>query len=107
MIPLDFKLTSMVWRVFVKLTSTHQARLVDRLNFTSQELYAQMVKLRQMLEKFLDKGTGKVMYMLISLGSSPSCFCDSPFFLSLLLEMMSGLPSLPPWLPEAHRQKLE
>jgi hypothetical protein len=32
---------------------------------------------------------------------------DSPFFLSLLLEMMSGLPSLPPWLPEAHRQKLE
>lgn len=52
----------------------------------------------------------KVMYMLkllISLGSSQSCVGDSPFFLSLLLEMMSGLPSLPPWLPEAHRQKFE
>jgi hypothetical protein len=31
---LDFKLTCMVWRKFVKLTSTHQARLVDMLNST-------------------------------------------------------------------------
>ena len=67
-----------------------------------------------MLENSLDEGTGKVMakvmYMLkllISLGSSQSYVGDSPFFLSLLLEMMSGLPSLPPWLPEAHRQKFE
>ena len=50
-IPLDVKLTCVVWRVNVKLTSTHQARLVDRMNFTmateviSQELYLQMVKL--------------------------------------------------------------
>ena len=68
----------------------------------------------RMLENSLDEGTGKVMakvmYMLkllISLGSSQACVGDSPFFLSLLLEMMSGLPSLPPWLPEAHRQKFE
>ena len=41
----------MVWRVFMKLTSTDQARLVDRWNFTtateviSSELYVQIVKL--------------------------------------------------------------
>jgi hypothetical protein len=120
LIPLDFKLTCMVWRVYMKLTSTHQASLVDRLNFTmateviSSELYVQIFKLKQILENSFDEGTGKVMakvmYMLkllISLGSSQSCVGDSPFFLSLLLEMMSGLPLLPPWLPEAHRQKLE
>ena len=86
LIPLDFKLTCMVWRVFVKLTSTHQARLMDRLNFNmateviSQELYVQVVKLRQMLDNSLDEGTGKVMAkvmyilkLLISLGSSIMC----------------------------------
>lgn len=76
----------------------------------SQELCVKMVNLKQMLENSLDEGTGKVMYMLkllISLGSSPSCVADGPFFRSLLLEMVAGLPSLPSWLPEAHRQKLE
>ena len=30
----------------------------------------------------------------------------SPLFLSLLLEMISGLPVLPPWIPEVHRKKM-
>ena len=60
-----------------------------------------------------DEGTGKVMTkvvfmlkLLISLGTSPDCVGDSPSFLSLLLEIISGLPSLPSWIPEAHRQKM-
>ena len=53
----------------------------------------------------------KVVFMLklkllISLGTSPDCVGDSPSFLSLLLEIISGLPSLPSWIPEAHRQKM-
>ena len=80
LIPLDFKLTCMVWRVFVKLTSTHQARLVDRLNFTmaaefiSQELYAQMVKLRQMLKKVRDK-QGDVHVEAVDLSGVLSIMC--------------------------------
>eukprot|EP00092_Neocalanus_flemingeri_P105699 GFUD01135509.1.p2 GENE.GFUD01135509.1~~GFUD01135509.1.p2 ORF type:complete len:114 (+),score=46.95 GFUD01135509.1:304-645(+) len=58
-IPLDFKLTCMVWRVYVKLTSTHKTRLVDRLDLTeviSSELCGQLAKFRQMLENSKDKG---------------------------------------------------
>ena len=62
-----------------------------------------------------DEGTGKVMTkvvfmlklkLLISLGTSPGCVGDSPSFLSLLLEIISGLPSLLSRIPEAHRQKM-
>jgi hypothetical protein len=100
-----------------ELVNFHEVLIpLDRLNFTMamEVINVHIFKLRQMLENSLDEGTdkvmAKVMYMmkqLISLGSSQSCVGDSPFFFSLLLEMMSGLPSLPPWLPEAQRQKFE
>ena len=52
MIPLDFKLTCMMWKL--TSSSTHQARLVDILELTLatvvvKELCDQLARLRQML----------------------------------------------------------
>jgi len=120
LIPLDFKLTCMVWRVYVILITTHQARMVDRFNFSqapeviSKELHHQIVQLKQMLRNTKDEGTGKViakvsylMKLLISLQVTPSCLGENPSFLHLLLEMMAGIPPFPPWITEPQRQKIE
>ena len=120
LIPLDFKLTCMVWRVYVKLITTHQARMVDRFNFSqapeviSKELYHQIVHLKQILRNNNDEGTGKViakvsylMKLLISLQITPSCLGASPNFLHLLLEIMAGIPPLPHWITEQQKQKVE
>ena len=53
MIPLDFKLSCMMWKL--ASSSTHQARLVDILELTlatvvvNKELCGQLARLRQML----------------------------------------------------------
>ena len=119
LIPLSLELTCMVWKVYLKLTSTHQARLVDRFNFTmatevvSSELYVQMVQLRQMRENSSDEGKGMtnlkvLLQLLISLGStSSSCVGNSPFFLSFMLEMLSGLSVFAPLNIEDHTQELD
>ena len=119
LIPMDLELTCMVWKVYLKLTSTHQAWLVDRFNFTmatevvSSELYVQMVQLRQMRENSSDEGKGMtnlkvLLQLLISLGStSSSCVGNSPFFLSFMLEMLSGLSVFAPLNIEDHTQELD
>jgi len=120
LIPLDFKLTCMVWKVYVKLTTTHQARMIEKFNFSqapeivSSELLKQLLQLKQMMMSPMDGGIGKVMAkvsylikLLTSLHNTPSCVGESPHYLYLLLEMIAQMPAFPPWMTDAQKQKVE
>jgi len=120
LIPLDFKLACMVWRLYVKMTTTYHDRLYSRLNLVlaievlSKELTAQLINLRKLLQASQDDGVTKVIAkatyltkLLVTLGAASHLAGESPNFLRLLLELFSERIELPQWLPDSAKQKIE
>ena len=118
LIPLDFKLTCMVWKLYLKLTTKHQAKLSNRLELSaatdkvSSELVKQYQQLRQLLlspegEQNINKDVTKVAYLLkVVQTSAAQAVGKSASFLSLLLEVFTGLPDCPVWVPDVAKRKL-
>ena len=118
LIPLDFKLTCMVWKLYLKLTTKHQVKLSNRLELSaatdkvSAELTKQYQKLRHLLlsperDQNINKDVTKVAYLLkIVQTSAAQAVGKSASFLLLLLEVFMGLPDCPVWVPDVARKKL-
>ena len=118
LVRLDFKLSLMVWKVYIQLTNKHQDKLHDQLDLSlatdkiSSELRGNFRQLRSLLsspEKDPNavKITMKVVHFLKafllvaaqSLGSWRS-------FLGVLQELLVGLPDCPGWLPEVAKNNI-
>ncbi len=118
LIPLDFKLTCMVWKLYLKLTTKHQTKLSNRLELSaatekvSSELTKQYQQLRHRLlslegDQNINKDVTKVAYLLkVVQTSAAQAVGKSASFLLLLLEVFTGLPDCPGWVPDVARRKL-
>ena len=118
LIPLDFKLTCMVWKVFLKLTTKYQTKLSNRVELSaatekvSSELVKQYRHLRHLLlsqeeDQNINKAVTKVAYLLkVVQTSAVQCVDKAPSFHLLLLEVFTGLPESPGWLPAVAKRKL-
>ena len=118
LIPLDFKLTCMVWKLYLKLTTKYQTKLVDKVDLgraadkVSAELTKQFLHLRHLLttlqeDRNINKEVTKVAYLLkVVQTAAAQALAPSPAFLSLLEQVFLGLPDPPAWVPDVARKKI-
>lgn len=120
LIPLDFKLTCMVWKLYLKLTTKYQSKLTDKLDFSkamnkvSEELVKQYRNLRCQLETLtedcnINKDVTKVAYLLKIVQTfiaQTSSAGDCQSFLDVLKEVFQGLPTPPTWVPDVAKKKM-
>lgn len=119
LIPLDFKLTCMVWKLYLKLTAKYQAKLVDRLDFSkatekvSEELNKQYTNLRHLLETSaednnINKDVTKVAYLLkVVQTAATQGVGKTSSFIKLLELVFMELPDPPAWVPDVAKKKLK
>jgi len=119
LIPLDFKLTCMVWKLYFKLTAKYQAKLVDRLDFSkatekvSEELNKQYTNLRHLLETSaednnINKDVTKVAYLLkVVQTAATQGVGKTSSFIKLLELVFMELPDPPAWVPDVAKKKLK
>ena len=118
LVRLDIKLSLMVWKVYIQLTTKHQEKLSDQMDLSlatdkiSAELIGNFRQLRGLLsleekDPTAVKVTMKVVHFLKafllvaaqSIGSWRS-------FLRVLQELLAGLPDCPAWLPEVAKNNI-
>jgi len=119
LIPLDFKMTCMAWKLYLKLTSKYQAKLFDKLDFSkatekvSEELNKLYANLRHLLETStednnINKDVTKVAYLLkVVQTAAAQDIGKSKSFIRLLEHVFLELPEPPSWVPDVAKKKLK
>ena len=118
LLPLDFKLTCMVWKLYLNLTNKYHGKLENKIDFSratetvSQELVSQFTNLRNLMTTLtqddnINKDVTKVAYLMKVVQPAASLGVgQSPSYLSLLQEVFLGLPDPPHWVPDVAKKKL-
>ena len=118
LVRLDFKLSLMVWRVYIQLTSKHQEKLTNQMDLSlatnkiSSELIGNFRQLRSLLssrEKDPNavKITMKVVHFLKAfLLVAAQSIGRWRSLLGVLQELLVGLPDCPVWLPEVAKNNI-